>query len=292
MNQIYIKGRAKINLALDIVGKRDDGYHQLSTIMQTMTLCDSLLIKKIQKPDYLKVISNLPWLPNDQRNLAWQAARYLIDRFAIPDGIFISINKAIPASAGLGGGSADCAATLLGIRNLFGLPISNEEIKELSVRFGADVPFCVMQGCAHAGGIGEELSPLPPLPPMYVLLVKPNVIVSTEDVFKRYDPEKVAARPDVDKVIHNIHKGNLAGICENIANVLESVSAVRYPIIDDIKAVMTENGALTAMMTGSGPTVFGIFKTRKAARGAADAVKATYPRINEIFVTKPYYPKK
>lgn len=291
MEYIYAKGRAKINLALDVVRKREDGYHDLSTVMQSLALFDKLHIKKVYKPDYLKVISNLAWLPGDERNLAWRAARFLIERFEIKTGIFIDIQKEIPASAGLAGGSADCAAALRGIRDLFELPLSDGELSALSVRFGADVPFCVMEGCAHAVGVGEVMKPLPCLPNMAVLLAKPPVIVSTGNVFARFD-FKTARRPDMDRILWAIDRGDLNEICRGMGNALESVTAARHPVIEELKGFMIERGALAAMMTGSGPCVFGVFKERQKALAAGQAVRKAFPKISEIFVTKPYYPNK
>ena len=287
MEHIDIKARAKINLSLDITGKREDGYHEISTVMQTLSLHDSLHIKKVYKTDYLKVVSNLPWLPDDERNLAYRAAKYLRNRFDIADGIFINIKKAIPASAGLAGGSADCAAALVGIRDLFALPLDDEELRSLSIQFGADVPFCVMRGCAHATGIGEILEPLPPLPYMHIVLVKPSVIVSTEDVFRNFNIADMGKRPDTERIFHGIANRDLTEICAGMANVLESVTAKRNPIIGELKGFLMDQGAEVAMMTGSGPTVFGIFTGRKAAEEAADALRRTYRSFNEVFVTRP-----
>ena len=287
MEEIYVKARAKINISLDITGKRPDGYHSISTVMQTLALYDALHIKKIYKPDYLKVVSNLPWLPGDERNLAYRAAKYLKERFAIEDGIFINIDKAIPASAGLAGGSADCAAALMGIRSLFKLPLDDEELRDLSVQFGADVPFCVMRGCAYATGIGEVLEPLPPLPYMHIVLAKPPIIISTEDIFRDFDINNMGKRPDTQRIIHGIKSRSLAEICAGMANVLESVTARRHPIISELKDFLTGHGAIAAMMTGSGPTVFGIFTGRKAAEDAAKALKETYQDFDDIFVTRP-----
>jgi len=283
-----MKARAKINLSLDITGVRENGYHEISTIMQCVALHDGLYIKKVYKSDYLKVVSNLPWLPSDERNLAYRAAKYLKDRFAIEDGIFVKIDKVIPASAGLAGGSADCAAALLGVRNLFALPASNEELRDVSVQFGADVPFCVMRGCAHATGIGEVLTPLPAVPHMHIVLVKPPIIVSTEEVFKEFNIEAMGKRPDTERIVHAIKNEDLQGICDGMANVLESVTARDFPIIDELKGFLIERGAMSAMMTGSGPTVFGIFRERDGALDAAKALKKAYPGFNEIFVTRPY----
>ena len=287
MEEIYVKARAKINLSLDITGVRPDGYHEISTVMQTLALHDTLHIKKVYKPDYLKVVSNLAWLPDDERNLAYRAAKYLKDRFNIQEGIFINIKKAIPASAGLAGGSADCAAALLGIRNLFKLPLTDEELRDLSVQFGADVPFCVARGCAHATGIGEVLTPLPPLPYMHIVLAKPPAIVSTEDIFKDFNLAAAGNRPDTQRVLRGIRNRDLTDICAGMGNVLESVTARRHPIINELKAFLTAHHALAAMMTGSGPTVFGIFAGRRAAEDAARALKKTYPDFKDIFATRP-----
>jgi len=291
MEEIHVKARAKINLSLDITGERDDGYHEISTIMQTMTLHDNLHIKKIHKPDYLKVVSNLPWLPGDERNLAYRAAKYLKNRFADHftenDGIFINIQKTIPASAGLAGGSADCAAALIGIRNLYSLPVSDDELRDMSVQFGADVPFCVQRGCAHATGIGERLTTLLPLPYMHIVLAKPPVIVSTEDVFKEFDINNMGKRPDTERMLRGIAARNLQEICAGMANVLESVTIKQHPIISELKAYLIDKGAAAAMMTGSGPTVFGIFPGRKAAEEAAKAMKKAYRDFDDIFVTRP-----
>ena len=284
-NHIYIKALAKVNLALDIIGKRADGYHEISTIMQSLELYDGLYIKKVFKPNYLKVISNLPWLPEDERNLAYRAAKYMKERFGIEEGIFINIDKAIPSSAGLGGGSADCAATLVGIRNLFGLPITDEELCELSVMFGADVPFCIKGGLAHATGIGEVLVPLPPLPNAYVVLAKPNIITSTEDVFSKFDMATAGRRPDIEKIIYFINKQDLEGVAKNMANVLESVTATAHPIIFQLKETMLENGALGAMMTGSGSTVFGIFAENEMAKKTFQVIKNKYTEINNVFLS-------
>jgi len=291
MTEVQIKARAKINISLDITGKRPDGYHEISTVMQTLALHDTLQIKKISKPDYLKVVSNLPWLPSDERNLAYRAAKYLKDRFAEhftqDDGIFINIRKTIPASAGLAGGSADCAAALVGVRNLFRLPIDDDELREVSVQFGADVPFCMLRGCAYATGIGEVLQPLPPLPYMHIVLAKPPIIVSTEDVFRAFNIENMGKRPDTERIIHGIHNRSLDDICGGMANVLESVTAQQYPIIQELKTFMMNHGATTTMMTGSGPTVFGIFAGRKAAEAATKALKRTYRDFNDIYMTRP-----
>ncbi|MDR2167002.1 MAG: 4-(cytidine 5'-diphospho)-2-C-methyl-D-erythritol kinase [Clostridiales bacterium] len=286
MEEINIKAAAKINLALDIKNKRDDGYHEVATIMHSTALFDNLFIKKVYKPDYLKVVSNIVWLPTDDKNLAYRAAEYLKARFAVETGIFVNLTKNIPVSAGLGGGSANCAAALKGVRNLFKLPLTDADLAELGAKFGADVPFCVKGGAALATGIGEKLTPLRKLPFCHILLVKPPVIVSTEEVFRDFDPAKVKARPDIEKLVYFLENKDLSGLAANMVNVLESVTAAQNPIIYAIKEEIMALGALGAAMTGSGPTVFGIFERRESAERAMAVIKAKYPDFTEIFLTK------
>ncbi|MCL2353712.1 MAG: 4-(cytidine 5'-diphospho)-2-C-methyl-D-erythritol kinase [Defluviitaleaceae bacterium] len=286
MEELKVRARAKINLALDIKGKRDDGYHEISTIMQSIALYDEITIKKVYKPDYIKLVTNLSWLPTGKKNLVYQAVEYLKETFEIETGIFVNLTKHIPASAGLGGGSADCAATLMGVRDLFKLPISDEELMEISARFGADVPFCIRGGTAHATGVGEVITPLPPLHIPYIVLAKPPIIVSTEDVFKNFKQENVQKPIDVEKVIYYIHQGDLAGVCSNMGNVLESVTESRYPIVGRLKEDMMEKGAIGAMMSGSGSSVFGVFKSKQDAEESLKDIKEKYPDIVDLFITR------
>jgi 4-diphosphocytidyl-2-C-methyl-D-erythritol kinase len=286
MQEINIKARAKINLALDIEKKRPDGYHEVATIMHSVSLFDNLYVKKVYKPDYLKLVSNLPWLPTDEKNLAYAAAKYLKEQYAIDVGIFMNLTKAIPVSAGLGGGSANCAAALKAVTKLFGLPLKDEDLIELGAKFGADVPFCVKGGAALATGFGEKLQTLKKMPFCYILLVKPPIIVSTEEIFTNFDISKVDKRPDIEQMVHHLQSRNLKGIAAGAINVLESVTAVRNPVINAIKEDLMELGALGAAMSGSGPTVFGIFDQRKRSDAAFEAIKSKYPEFNEIFLTK------
>jgi len=289
VNEIKCRAYAKINLSLDITGKRDDGYHEISTIMQSVSLADEIVIRKIDKPDYYKLVCNLPWMYTDERNLVTKAAKYLINRFGISTGIFIGLKKQIPISAGLAGGSSDCAATLVGIRNLFSLPLDDEAIISISKQFGADVPFCVKGGIALATGIGEKLSKLPPLPPLHIVLAKPPVYVSTADVFKNYSDEDIVLRPNNLKITKAIESGNINDIFNNTANVLESVTVAKYPIINCIKRLMKDNGAIHSMMSGSGPTVFAICRTKSQAHIIADLIKQTYNEIKEVYTASLVY---
>lgn len=286
MERIKLFAKAKINLALDVVERLDNGYHNLEMIMQTIELSDTIEIKKTFTND-IKLKTNVYWLPTDYTNLVYKAAKYLKDEYNIKYGIHIELNKKIPSCAGLGGGSADCAATLIGIRNLFGLKISNNKLLDISKNFGADVPFCLKRGTCLAEGIGEKLTPLNKMPNCYILVVKPNINISTSVIFENLDLSKIKERPDIEKIIYYIDKNDIEGISKNLCNVLESVSIEKYPIIKQIKENMLENGALGSLMSGSGSAVFGIFKNKKQMAIAKNNIERTL-NIKEVFTTKPF----
>lgn len=286
MERIKLFAKAKINLALDVVERLDNGYHNLEMIMQTIELSDTIEIKKTFTND-IKLKTNVYWLPTDYTNLVYKAAKYLKDEYNIKYGIHIELNKKIPSCAGLGGGSADCAATLIGIRNLFGLKISNNKLLDISKNFGADVPFCLKRGTCLAEGIGEKLTPLNKMPNCYILVVKPNINISTSVIFENLDLSKIKERPDIEKIIYYIDKNDIEGVSKNLCNVLESVSIEKYPIIKQIKENMLENGALGSLMSGSGSAVFGIFKNKKQMAIAKNNIERTL-NIKEVFTTKPF----
>lgn len=286
MERIKLFAKAKINLALDVVERLDNGYHNLEMIMQTIELSDTIEIKKTFTND-IKLKTNVYWLPTDYTNLVYKAAKYLKDEYNIKYGIHIELNKKIPSCAGLGGGSADCAATLIGIRNLFGLKISNNKLLDISKNFGADVPFCLKRGTCLAEGIGEKLTPLNKMPNCYILVVKPNINISTSVIFENLDLSKIKERPDIEKIIYYIDKNDIEGVSKNLCNVLESVSIEKYPIIKQIKENMLENGALGSLMSGSGSAVFGIFKNKKQMAIAKNDIERTL-NIKEVFTTKPF----
>lgn len=286
MERIKLFAKAKINLALDVVERLDNGYHNLEMIMQTIELSDTIEIKKTFTND-IKLKTNVYWLPTDYTNLVYKAAKYLKDEYNIKYGIHIELNKKIPSCAGLGGGSADCAATLIGIRNLFGLKISNNKLLDISKNFGADVPFCLKRGTCLAEGIGEKLTPLNKMPNCYILVVKPNVNISTSVIFENLNLSKIKERPDIEKIIYYIDKNDIEGVSKNLCNVLESVSIEKYPIIKQIKENMLENGALGSLMSGSGSAVFGIFKNKKQVAIAKNNIERTL-NIKEVFTTKPF----
>ncbi len=283
MNSIKLNARAKINITLDVLGKRADGYHDLSMIMQTINLCDNIFIEKTDTEN-VQMSSNLSWLPCDERNLVYRAALVMKEKYGIEDGIKIELSKNIPVAAGMAGGSTDCAATLIGIRNLFGLNVSDKELMAIGKELGADVPYCIMRGTALAEGIGEILTPLPPFPNCTVLIAKPPINVSTAAVFGSFAAKDVDKRPDNNKMIELIRAKDLNGICQNMCNVLESVTIKKYPIIADVKKIMMENDAIGSMMSGSGPTVFGFYEDYKTALKGLKAIKNKF-RFKEVYIT-------
>lgn len=266
-NTLTLKALAKINLGLDVLGKRDNGYHDVRMVMQTIYLYDNVTLTRTEEPG-IRLETNLPYLPVDEKNIAYKAAKLLIDEFQIKKGVSIKLDKHIPVAAGLAGGSSNAAAVLVGMNRLFRLGLSQEELMERGVSLGADVPYCVMRGTALAEGIGEDLSALMPMPKCYVLIAKPPISVSTKMVYEALDAKEIVEHPDIDGVLEGLSKQDLTKVASSMGNVLESVTIEKYPIIADIKAAMKEAGALNAMMSGSGPTVFGIFDDRKTAKEA------------------------
>lgn len=286
MKNIRLLAMAKINLALDVIERLDNGYHNLEMIMQSVTLADTIQIRKTFGND-ITLSTNMHWLPIDEKNLVYKAADFLKREYKIKYGMDIYINKKIPMCAGLAGGSTDCAATLVGIRNLFGLKVSNNKLLEIGKEFGADVPFCIKRGTYLAEGIGEKLSPLPQMPHCYILIVKPSVSISTGEIFQSLDLSKIKERPDIEKLTYYLKNQNIEGIATNLCNVLEIVSIQKYPIIKDIKESMLESGALGSLMSGSGSAVFGIYKSKKQAINSKNFLHKKL-NINEIYVSKPF----
>ena len=258
MESIRLKARAKINRGLDVLRKREDGYHDVRMVMQTIGIYDRLIITRIPEED-IRIKSNLFFLPVNENNLIYKAAKLLKDSFGFAGGVEIDLNKFIPVSAGLAGGSTDAASTLFGLNRLFDLGLSTKDLMELGVSIGADVPYCVMRGTALAEGIGEKLTALPPLPRCWILIAKPPINVSTKLVYESLDMNGVDRHPDIDGLIDAIKRQDINGVCSLMGNVLENVTVPLYPVIESIKNDMMDNGAINAMMSGSGPTVFGIF---------------------------------
>ena len=268
-----LRALAKINLGLDVVGKRADGYHEVRMIMQTIQMYDVLEIEKKEEPG-ITLTTNIPYVPTDERNLVYKAAKMLMDEFDIKEGLTMNLEKFIPVAAGMAGGSSDAAAAFVGVNRLFGLGLSEEALMERAVKVGADVPYCVMRGTALAEGIGEKLTRLPKVPYCYVLVGKPGVNVSTKTAYenlKLKDPEVV--HPDIDGMVTAIRNGDLEGMISRMGNVFEPGIIRKYPVIQEIKDLMEHNGARKAMMSGSGPTVFGIFDNKEKMEQAAVALR-------------------
>ena len=267
MNLIKLRAYAKINLGLDVVRKREDGYHEVKMIMQTIGLYDKLTISLCDNPS-IKVTTNLHYLPVDDSNLVYKAAAIMRDKYGINQGIQINLEKKIPVAAGLAGGSSDAAATLYGINKLCKLKLAKEELMKIGVSLGADVPYCILRGTALSEGIGEILTPLKPFPSCYVLLVKPPINVSTKYVYENLRLDERTKHPDIDGIITHINNNDLYGATKLFDNILETVTTKDYPIINDIKSKMILFGAITSLMSGSGPTVFGIFDDHAKAMNA------------------------
>lgn len=272
MDKIRLKALGKINLGLDVLGRRENGYHDVRMVMQTLYLYDTVTLMKEEHAG-IEIESNLYFLPKDENNIAWRAAKLLMDEFHIEGGLRIILDKHIPVAAGMAGGSSNAAAVLYGMNQMYELGLTRQELMERGLTLGADVPYCIMRGTVLAEGIGEVLSPLPPMPKCQIMIAKPPISVSTKAVYKALDSKKIEAHPDIDEIIDGLGKQDLHQIAESMGNVLEEVTIEMYPEIAQIKKCMLEHGALGAMMSGSGPTVFGIFDDKSKSRTAMSKLK-------------------
>lgn len=288
MRQIGLKAYAKINLGLDVLRKREDGYHEVRMIMQSIKLYDKLTMKKISK-DEIQLSTNLGFLPNNDKNLVYKAIKLVKDEYGLTQGVKAELEKKIPVAAGMAGGSTDAAAALVGMNRLFHLKLSPQKLMELGAKLGADVPYCVMRGTALSEGIGEILTPLKPIPPCYILIAKPGINVSTRFVYENLEADKLTYHPDIDGMIEAIEQGELKGITDRLSNVLETVTEKKYPIISKIKQSMIENGAMNSIMSGSGPTVFGIFDDKRTAMAALKKVEEI-ELVKNAYVVEPFFP--
>ena len=286
MDEIKLKALAEINLGLDVVRRREDGYHEVRMVMQTIHLYDQLLIQKSDTPG-IRIHSNLSFLPVNENNLVYKAGKLLMDEFDIHTGVSVELNKRIPVAAGMAGGSTDAAAMLYGMNQLFGLKLKRKDLMERGVQIGADVPYCIMRGTALAEGIGEKLSSLPPMVKCPVLIAKPAVSVSTKFVYQNLKLDEQTPHPDIDALIADIRNKDLDGICADMGNVLETVTIPNYPIIAQIKEQMLKSGAKASMMSGSGPTVFGLFADEETARRARAEMKAS-GLAKQVYLTSIY----
>ncbi|MBO2527448.1 MAG: 4-(cytidine 5'-diphospho)-2-C-methyl-D-erythritol kinase [Clostridiales bacterium] len=267
---------AKINLTLDVLRKRDDGYHDLKSVMQTISLCDDIEIA-VDTGKPWKLSCDAEGIPCNEKNLAWKAARIYFDRIGKkPDGIEIRIRKRIPSEAGLAGGSADAAAVLRALNRWADAPLSIGELCDLGAQVGSDVPFCVLGGTALAEGRGERLTKLPDAPEMHLVVCKPPLAFSTPELYRRLDSIEIGERPDTDAMLTALQNGNREDIAAQLCNVFEQ-TLFDYPEIEQIKAELSVHGALGAMMTGSGSAVFGIFHCPNCANAACEALKDRYP---------------
>lgn len=289
-NDISLKALAKINLGLDVVRRREDGYHEVRMIMQTIQLYDRLDIKRTQEPG-IQIQTNLSFLPVNENNLIYKAAKLLMDEFSITDGVSVKLDKRIPVAAGMAGGSTDAAAMLIGVNRLFSLGLTKRQLMERGVQIGADVPYCIMRGTALAEGIGEALSPLPPMVKCTVLIAKPSISVSTKFVYQNLKLDDTTIHPDIDRLIDDIKAKNLHDIAAHMGNVLETVTIPNYPVIDEIKKHMLSNGAVGAMMSGSGPTVFGLFDDEDTAKKAYKAMRSSH-LARQVYLTSVYNNRK
>ncbi len=281
-----LRAYAKINLGLDVIRRREDGYHEVKMIMQTVDLYDQLILEKTEKPG-IQLTTDAGFIPVNEDNLVYRAARLLMEQGQVEEGIRIHLEKRIPVAAGMAGGSSDAAMTLVGVNRIFGLGLSQKELMELGVKIGADVPYCILGGTALSEGIGEILTSLPPMPDCHILIGKPDISVSTKFVYTHLKLDEDTSHPDIDGMSMALKEKNLIGITERMENVLEQVTIPAYPVIAAIKRHMKAHGALNALMSGSGPTVFGIFDQEEKAKAAYEALVCS-GLTKQTFLTTAY----
>ncbi|MBQ1809104.1 MAG: 4-(cytidine 5'-diphospho)-2-C-methyl-D-erythritol kinase [Selenomonas sp.] len=281
---VTVEANAKINLTLDILGKRPDGYHEVAMVMQTVGLHDTLTLEKREQGISLNI--NVPWLKADEKNLAWRAAALVQEEFGLTGGVHIELIKRIPVAAGLAGGSADAAAVLKGMSELYGLNLSDNKLCELGAKLGSDIPFCLLGGTMLATGRGEVLKRLPDMPETWVVLVEPRISVSTALAYQNYDEQGAERHPDNEAIQKEIARGNRNGVAKLLCNVLESVTINKYDVIERYKQMMLAKGAMASMMSGSGPTVFALAKNREQAEEIAGFMRQE--KNADVFVTRTF----
>lgn len=284
MDKLQLKAYGKINLGLDVIRKRPDGYHDLDMIMQMVDVYDDVIIEK-KAGEEIVVKADAAVLSNGKDNLAYMAAKMLFDEFGIKSGVEITIHKRIPIAGGMAGGSSDCATTLIGINEMFNLGLSKQQLMERGVKLGADVPYCVLGGTAIARGIGEVLTPLPTPPQCHVIIAKPPISVSTAYVYGHIRPDEITKRPDIEQMTLAIKEQDLNKLSDLLYNVMEEVTVSEYPVIEKLKSIMLEKGALNSIMSGSGPTVFGLFDDREKAQAAMKALDSK-ELTEQLYLTK------
>lgn len=285
MNRIQMKALAKVNLGLDVIRRREDGYHEVKMIMQTVRLYDRIILEKTQKG--ISMETNLSFLPVNEQNIAYRAAKMLMDEFHIQSGLHIKIDKHIPVAAGMAGGSTDGAAVLYGVNKIFELGLTKRQLMERGVKLGADVPYCIMRGTVLSEGIGEILAPVSSLPDCHILIAKPPVSVSTKHVYENLKLDKIEKHPDIDGMVEALRIEDLHGVTQRMENVLETVTIPEHPEIQQIKELMIKEGALNALMSGSGPTVFGIFDDREKGMRARDLLRKS-SLVRHTYLVRPF----
>lgn len=278
------KAYAKVNIGLDVLRRRPDGYHELKMIMQTVDICDDLTFARKKEPGIQLRIDGAD-LPVDENNLVCRAAALLMKEKQIEEGVAITLEKRIPIAAGMAGGSADAAAAMRGLNALFEMGYSAEDLRKLGVKLGADIPYCISGGTMLSEGIGEVLTPLPSPPDCHLVVAKPDIDVSTAFVYQNLRADSLPFHPDIDGMTEALAAGDLKGITDRMGNVLETVTVREYPVIDKIKRRMCGLGAENALMSGSGPTVFGIFKEKNTAENTAKAIREEN-LARAVFVTR------
>ena len=270
MKELALKAYCKVNLSLDVLRRREDGYHEVRMVMQSIDEADEITLRKRDDTDGIQmIVENNPALECDERNLAWKAAAVLLEGRK-DFGLTICLKKHVPMAAGLGGGSSDAAAVLRGVNELYDLGYSLKELMAIGKKIGADVPFCVMGGTALAEGIGEKLTKLDPFPTCPILLAKPKIAVSTAYVYQHLDLMNITNRPDNEAMLEALEAGNLTGVARAMGNVLESAAIPGWPVIGEIREAIWEAGAISALMSGSGPSVYGLFSSEECAKKAAE----------------------
>lgn len=283
---LHLKAYGKVNLGLDVIRRREDGYHEVRMIMQTVKLYDRIILERNHSGN-ISLRTNLPYLPVNEKNLVYRAIDIIRREYGIKDGVSANIIKRIPVAAGMAGGSTDAAAAFVGMNQLFSLNITQEKLMEYGVSLGADIPYCIMRGTALSEGIGEILTPLPPVPGCWFLIVKPGFSMSTKFVYEHLTLDEHTAHPDIDGMVSALKNHDLTGVTDRMGNVLEQVTKQHYLAIDELKTIMKKNGALNALMSGSGPTVFGIFTSKEEAEHAARACRR-HPAVRQTAVVRPF----
>lgn len=284
--EFELNAYGKVNLGLDVLRKREDGYHEVKMIMQTVKVFDRLTFSEMSE-DKIELSSNLSFLPVNKDNLIYRACDMIKKDYGIQTGVRIHLDKHIPVAAGMAGGSTDAAAALVGMNKMFGLKISQDKLMEYGVKLGADVPYCIMRGTALSEGIGEVLTKLPPMPRCHILIAKPSISVSTKMVYENLHVDRLTYHPDIDGMIEALRAGSLRGITDRMGNVLETVTITRYPVIEEIKKVMLVGGAMNSLMSGSGPTVFGIYEDEGKARNTMKELR-NKKLVKQAFVVLPF----